>query len=66
MQLLSFDATAELLAIPKSTLRHWVAINYGPPSIRIGKRRVFRQEDVHAWIEEQFQEQAKPHSDDVA
>lgn len=57
MRLLSFTETAERLAVPVSTLRHWVHVGYGPPSIRIGKRRVFGESDVDQWISTQFTEQ---------
>lgn len=33
-----------------STWRYWAHIGSGPPSFRLGRRRVWRKSDVLAWI----------------
>jgi predicted DNA-binding transcriptional regulator AlpA len=41
--------------IPEATWRYWRHRNEGPPSARIGGRRVvFKEDQVEAWIEAQF------------
>jgi predicted DNA-binding transcriptional regulator AlpA len=36
-----------------STWRYWASIGAGPPSFKLGKRRVWRKSDVMAWITQQ-------------
>jgi prophage regulatory protein len=36
-----------------STWRYWASIGCGPPSFKLGRRRVWRRGDVLAWIEQQ-------------
>lgn len=36
------------------TVRYWNASGTGPPSAKIGRRRLYRSADVEAWIEAQF------------
>jgi prophage regulatory protein len=36
--------------IPQSTWRHFAATNQGPPSIKVGKRRLYRWPDVESWL----------------
>jgi predicted DNA-binding transcriptional regulator AlpA len=40
--------------IPEATWRYWRHRNEGPPSARIGRRVVFKEDQVEAWIEAQF------------
>jgi DNA-binding transcriptional MerR regulator len=35
----------------ESRLRFWRWQGYGPPVLRIGRRRLYRRSDVLAWIE---------------
>lgn len=50
-KLLTLEETAELLNRPPNTLRYWVARGEAPPSFKLGRRRMFRLEDVEAWID---------------
>jgi prophage regulatory protein len=50
---LSASDLEELTGTPKSTWRYWASIGQGPPSFRLGKRRVWRRSKVLAWLEEQ-------------
>jgi prophage regulatory protein len=44
----------ELLTGTKaSTWRYWAHLGQGPPSFRLGKRRVWRRSVVQAWLAEQ-------------
>lgn len=56
MDLLTTEETAKFLHIPLATLRHWVATNQGPPSARIGRRRMFRKADLIAFVDRKFAE----------
>lgn len=43
----------QLTGIPASTWRYWAHIGCGPPSFKLGRRRVWRRSEVVAWIAEQ-------------
>jgi predicted DNA-binding transcriptional regulator AlpA len=52
--LLSEQEVADLLGVSLRTLRHWrLDLNYGPPTVRIGRFPRYRRQDVDRWIEEQ-------------
>lgn len=36
-----------------STWRYWASVGEGPPSFKLGRRRVWKRADVLAWIAEQ-------------
>ncbi|MEV6388533.1 helix-turn-helix transcriptional regulator [Nocardia xishanensis] len=42
-----------LTGIPEGTWRYWAHIGAGPASFKLGRRRVWRQSTVLAWIAEQ-------------
>lgn len=52
-KLLTLTEAAEVLNRPESTLRYWITRNEAPPSFKIGRRRMFREEDLEAWISKQ-------------
>lgn len=56
--LLTLAATAAFLGRPEETLRRWVKEGTAPPSFKLGRRRMFRQEDVETWIREQMAKSA--------
>jgi prophage regulatory protein len=43
----------ELTGTKASTWRYWAHIGFGPPSFKLGRRRVWRRSDVLAWIASQ-------------
>lgn len=51
-KLLTLEEAAAMLGRPASTLRYWVNQRTAPPSFKLGRRRMFRVEDVEAWIDE--------------
>jgi excisionase family DNA binding protein len=51
--LLTITEAAELLRAPVATLRYWRHLGTGPRSFRLGRRVLYRREDVHAWIDTQ-------------
>jgi predicted DNA-binding transcriptional regulator AlpA len=54
-RLLTLPETAEMLRRPVNTLRHWRYAGIGPESFRMGRRVMYREEDVIAWVEAQRQ-----------
>jgi DNA-binding transcriptional MerR regulator len=52
------ESAAERLQTPVGTLRYWRHKGIGPRSARIGRRVVYRESDLEAFIEQQFAEQA--------
>jgi predicted DNA-binding transcriptional regulator AlpA len=54
-RLLYLDEVSERTGIPENTLRFWRATKVGPPTARIGRRVVYRESDVQAWIDAQFE-----------
>ncbi len=59
-RLLRVFEVAELTGIPEATLRFWRHQGTGPGSAKLGRRVVYREEDVLAWIDEQFAKDARP------
>ena len=52
-ELLTIAEAAELLRAPVATLRYWRHLNIGPLSFRVGRRVLYRRDDVLAWIDAQ-------------
>jgi excisionase family DNA binding protein len=52
-QLLTITEAADLLRAPVATLRYWRHLGTGPRSFRLGRRVLYRTDDVHAWIAQQ-------------
>jgi predicted DNA-binding transcriptional regulator AlpA len=38
---------------PVATLRYWRHLGTGPRSFRLGRRVLYRRDDLHAWIDAQ-------------
>ncbi len=49
-ELLTITEAAELLRAPVATLRYWRHLGTGPTSFRLGRRVLYRRDDLHAWI----------------
>ncbi len=58
-ELLTITEAAELLRAPVATLRYWRHLGTGPRSFRLGRRVLYRTEDVRTWIDAQH-DQAAP------
>jgi len=52
-ELLTIDEAADLLRTPIATLRYWRHLGTGPRSFRLGRRVLYRTDDLHTWITEQ-------------
>lgn len=48
---LTTEEVAEALRTSPSTVRYWHHAGKGPPSIRVGRRRLYRESDVVAWLQ---------------
>lgn len=53
-KLLFADEVAEILRRSPSALRYMVHAGTAPPSAKIAGRRMWRESEVHAWLEAQF------------
>jgi prophage regulatory protein len=38
----------EMTGIPRATWRYWHSVGQGPPSLKIGRKRVYKKSVVHA------------------
>ena len=52
-ELLTITEAADLLRAPVATLRYWRHLGTGPRSFRLGRRVLYRTDDLHACIAEQ-------------
>ena len=52
-ELLTITEAAEQLRAPVATLRYWRHLGTGPPSFRLGRRVLYRRDDLHDWIAQQ-------------
>ena len=50
---LTTSEVAELLRTPVETVRYWRHVNKGPSSFKVGRRVLYAEGDVLAWIETQ-------------
>ncbi|MCF6746660.1 MULTISPECIES: helix-turn-helix transcriptional regulator [Geodermatophilaceae] len=49
--LLTIGEAAALLRAPVATLRYWRHLGTGPRSFRLGRRVLYRREDLYAWVD---------------
>jgi hypothetical protein len=55
LAMLDTDELADFIRVSPDTLRYWRHIDKGPAYFKMGGRKVYyRQEDVDAWLEEQY------------
>jgi excisionase family DNA binding protein len=50
-ELLTITEAADVLRTPVATLRYWRHQGIGPRSFCLGRRVLYRRDDVHAWID---------------
>jgi excisionase family DNA binding protein len=50
-ELLTITEAAELLRAPVATLRYWRHLGTGPRSFRLGRRVLYRADDLQVWID---------------
>ena len=49
--LLTISEAAALLRAPVVTLRYWRHLGTGPRSFRLGRRVLYRRQDLYAWVD---------------
>jgi excisionase family DNA binding protein len=49
--LLTIAEAADLLRAPVATLRYWRHRKIGPPSFRLGRRVLYRRDNLRTWID---------------
>lgn len=54
MNLLTIDEVSDLIRVPVATLRYWRHGGEGPASFTVGRRVMYRREDVEAWLDDQY------------
>lgn len=52
-ELMTTDEVAALLRTPVRTVRDWTYRRVGPPSVKVGTRRLYDRRDVLSWLAEQ-------------
>jgi excisionase family DNA binding protein len=60
--LLTITEAAALLRAPVATLRYWRHLGTGPRSFRLGRRVLYRRDDLQSWLETQHAKDAAPSS----
>ena len=53
-RLLYIEEVAEMLRKSPASIRYMIHAGDAPPSAKLGGRRMFRESDVNAWINDQF------------
>lgn len=51
LEYLNIDEVADLIRTPKATLYRWRHMGSGPPAHRVGRRLLYRRDEVIAWVE---------------
>ncbi|WP_375474392.1 helix-turn-helix transcriptional regulator [uncultured Jatrophihabitans sp.] len=49
-KLLTIDEAAAIVRAPVATLRYWRHLGTGPRSFRLGRRVLYRYDDLTSWI----------------
>ena len=53
-QLLSVPEVAAYLGVPVNTVYQWRSRQCGPRGVKVGRHVRFRQADVEAWLDRQY------------
>lgn len=53
-EILNTPEVAVLTRTPAETLRYWRHIGKGPRSFKVGRRVLYKREDVQAWFDRQY------------
>ena len=57
--LVTIDEAAEITRLSPATVRYLVSVGRFAPSAKLGRRRMFRRDQLTAWIDDQFEAEAK-------
>jgi len=66
MDFLTTAEAANMLRVPAGTLRYWRHRNEGPRSARLGRKVVYRREDVVGWIDQEMARTSRGGTDSQA
>ncbi|KMM46521.1 hypothetical protein CWIS_04905 [Cellulomonas sp. A375-1] len=55
MDMLTIEEASASYRIPVRTLHYWVQRGEGPKSFKLGRRRMYKREDIEAWIQEAYE-----------
>jgi excisionase family DNA binding protein len=55
-ELLTITEAADVLRAPVATLRYWRHLGTGPSSFRLGRRVLYRRDDLRTWIDAQHRQ----------
>ncbi len=58
--ILTLDEVANLTRTSPNTLRFWRHQGTGPHSFKLGRRVMYREEDVLAWMQAQYDNDGAP------
>jgi excisionase family DNA binding protein len=61
-ELLTITEAAELLRAPVATLRYWRHLGVGPAGFRLGRRVLYRQDDLEQWVTDRHDAAAARHN----
>lgn len=61
-RLLTTDEAADILRTPAATLRYWRHIGAGPRGFRLGRRVLYRYDDLRAWVDAQHDADPQTHT----
>ena len=50
---LTAEELEEMTGTPASTFRYWALNGEGPPSVKLGRRRVWKRDQVEKWLAKQ-------------
>ena len=57
-ELLTITEAAEVVRAPVAMLRYWRHLGTGPRSFRLGRRVLYRRDDLLTWIDAQHDQDA--------
>ena len=57
-ELLTLAEAAAVLRTPVATLCYWRHLGVGPDGFRLGRRVMYRREDINRWLAAQQQDQS--------
>ncbi len=61
--LLTLDEAAAVLRTPVATLRYWRHLGIGPAGFRLGRRVMYRRDDLDEWVTAQRDAEAASRTD---
>jgi len=57
--LMTVTEVADMCRTTAHTVYYWLQTGKGPRSMKVGRKRLYRREDVVAWLESQYTKEAR-------